>query len=115
MSQNGAGQEDNFQQREQELRERELVLRVRELEAELQDQQRAEATTTPVPIVVPVQRSGNLTSREFWKWLKISGFFLFGLFSVILVIQYSVLIVFLLVTSGLSWVAYHLFWKKPLP
>jgi hypothetical protein len=115
MSQNEAEQGDNFQQREQDLRERELALRVRELEAELQDQKRTESATTSEPIVLPVQRSGNLTSREFWKWLKISGFFLFGLFSVILVIQYSVLIVFLLVASGLSWVAYHLFWKKPLP
>jgi hypothetical protein len=115
MSQHGAEQGDNFQQREQDLRERELVLRVRELEAELQDQKRGEATTTPETIVVPVQRSGNVSPREFWKWLKISGFFLFGLFSVILVIQYSILIVLLLVASGLGWVAYHLFWKKPLP
>jgi hypothetical protein len=115
MSQNESEQGDNFQQREQDLRERELALRVRELEAELQDQQRAETVSTTQRIPVSAQRSRDISLRELWKWLKISGFFVFGLFSVILVINYSVLIVFLLVGSGLSWIAYQLFWNKPLP
>lgn len=111
MQQNGT--KDDFQKREQDLRERELALRVRELEAELQEQQQTEAAKTVQPIIVSVQQSRGISPRELWKWLKISGFFLFGLFSVILVINYSVLIVFLLVASGLGWMAYHLFWKKP--
>jgi hypothetical protein len=115
MSQNESEQGENFQQREQDLRERELALRVRELEAELQDQQRAETVSTTQRIPVSAQQTRDISLRELWKWLKISGFFVFGLFSVILVINYSVLIVFLLVGSGLSWIAYQLFWNKPLP
>jgi hypothetical protein len=115
MSQHETNQEDDFQKRELELRERELAIRVRELEAELQDQQRADTAKTSEPIVIPIQRSKTLSPREIWELLKIGGFFVFGLFSVIFVVQYSVLIAFLLVGSGLSWVAYHLFWKKLLP